>query len=969
MVESRKYLPQKIEEKWQKFWEKNQIFVAKELSKQDKFYGLVEFPYPSGDGLHTGHLRSYTAMDIICRYQRMKGFNVLYPMGFDAFGLPAENYAVKKKIAPQIITQKNIANFQRQMKSIGFSFDWSRAFSTTDQDYYRWTQWIFVQLFKKGLAYKAKENINWCTSCQIGLANEEVVDGVCERCGGEVVKKEKEQWILKITNYADRLINDLDKVDFLEQIKKQQIDWIGRSEGVECKFKVKSEKSKVDEELVVFTTRPDTLFGVTFMVVSPEHQVIAKLKNKIKNLAEVEKYIKAAKKKTDLERTDLSKEKTGVELKGIRAVNPVNGKEIPIFVADYVLVNYGTGAIMAVPAHDERDFEFAKKYDLEIREVITPMFYGPDEVRVDKKMVPRTVVHAFVRHWSEDKYLCLDWGKYGWHTAVVGGINQGETVEEAGIREVQEETGYQNLKFIKQLPAAVHHRCYLRHKDENRYAICTAVLFQLKNDQKIGPDKEELAKHKPVWVDKDQVFNFFNLENMKIEWRKLQGEQVCYFGEGVAINSGEFTGLETAEFKKKIIKWLGKNKLGRGTVNYKLRDWIFSRQRYWGEPIPMVYCAKCGWQPVLEKDLPVILPDIKDFMPTKEGDSPLAKVKDWIKTSCPECHGPAKRETDVMPNWAGSNWYFIRYCDPQNKKQLADLKKLKYWLPINWYNGGMEHTTLHLLYSRFIFKFLYDIGAIPKSCGSEPYVKRTAQGMILGKGGVKMSKSKGNVVNPDEYVAKYGADATRLYIMFMGPFDQDVVWSDKGVIGMKRFLETIWEIIANERSQSVEVDGPNEEKLNLLLNKTIKKVSEDISQMKFNTAISAMMIFINQLRNLRVEDSQKMQIIYEKFLKILSPFAPYITEELWSQLGNKKSITEAAWPAYDQKLISQDNIILVIQINGKVRDQVELRADTEDSPELQKEILSRPKIKKILGNRKIKKFIYIKNKIISIVIN
>ena len=803
-----------LETKWQGYWEKNQTFAAFDNSKKPKFYGLIEFPYPSGDGLHTGHLRPFTALDVVCRQKRLAGYNVLFPIGMDAFGLPTENYAIKHKITPQAATKKNIETFIRQLKMGGFGFDWSRFFTTADEDYYRWTQWIFIEMYKAGLAYKAKEYINWCTSCKIGLANEEVVGGVCERCGGEVVKREREQWILKITKYADRLIDGLKNLDFLEQIKTQQINWIGKSEGAEVKFKVESIKSKVNRELSVFTTRPDTLFGVTFMVVSPEHSLIHELESDISNLKEVKKYLEAARKKTDLERTE-NKDKSGIELKGIKVINPVSGEAIPIFVADYVLMNYGTGAIMAVPAHDQRDWEFAKKHKLAIQ----PVIGGGD---IDKQ-------------------------------------------------------AYTEIE------------------------------------------------------------------------------------SGQMINSGEYDGLLVKDFQTKIVAWLEKNKLGKAAVNYKLHDWIFSRQRYWGEPIPMVYCDKCAWQPVPVKDLPIKLPEISDYQPTDDGQSPLSKISDWVNTTCPKCGSPARRETDVMPNWAGSNWYFVRYADPKNNNELADPKKLKYWLPVDWYNGGMEHTTLHLLYSRFVYKFLADIGAVPKAkdIGDEPYRKRTAHGMILGRGNIKMSKSKGNVVNPDDYIKEYGADSLRLYIMFMGPFDQTVAWDDKGVVGIYRFLNRVWHL-ADRISKEKNIDKPTIS----LMHKTIKKVTEDISVMHFNTAVSQLMILTNQLEKL----PKVPQADLEKLILLLSPFAPHISEELWQRLGHKDGLAQAAWPTYDKNLVKDELINLPIQINGKIRDQIELAYDTEPSAEVEAMVLSRDKVKTAIGASSVKKFMHIKNKIISIVL-
>ena len=824
-----KYQPANIEKKWQEYWDKKKTFAVEEKGQQ-KFYGLVEFPYPSGDGLHTGHLRSYTAMDVICRYQRMQGKHVLYPMGFDAFGLPAENFAIKTNTAPQETTKKNIANYERQMKSIGLSFDWDRSFSTTDSDYYRWTQWIFVQMYKQGLAYKAKENINWCTSCKIGLANEEVVGGVCERCGGEVVKEEKEQWMLKITKYADRLIDDLETVDFLPQIKKQQIDWIGKSEGAEVKFQIKDSQ----EVLEVFTTRPDTLFGATFMVVAPEHETINKLENKISNLTEVKKYITAAKKKSDLERSDLNKDKTGIELKGIKAVNPVNQEEIPIFVADYVMMSYGTGAIMAVPAHDQRDYEFAIKYNIEIRDVVMPV---SGEIKKDEEF--RETISAVVQRKSDGKFLFVKWKKFAWLAPVIGGVDKGETPEQAAEREVLEEAGYK-AKAVSRLGCPTEEHFYAENKGVRRYRVDYPILLELKDEQVQDIDEKEKSKHEVVWLGADEALQKMTHDYNKTGLLRHLDRYGAYSGEGRAINSGKFNDLLTAEFKQKVIKWLEKNKLGKAAVNYKLHDWIFSRQRYWGEPIPMVNCKKCSWVPVDEADLPIELPDIKDFQPTDDGKSPLAKVEDWVKTKCPSCGGEANRETDVMPNWAGSNWYFVRYCDPKNNKELVDKKKAEHWLPVDWYNGGMEHTTLHLLYSRFVFKFLYDIGVIPTKVGSEPYQKRTAQGMILGEGGIKMSKSRGNVINPDDYVAKYGADTVRMYEMFMGPFDQSIAWDDKGVAGVHRFFNKVWEL------QNKLTDKVDNSEVNNVLHKSIKKVGEDIINMRFNTAIAQLMILVNR---------------------------------------------------------------------------------------------------------------------------
>ncbi len=797
-----KYRPEKIEKKWQKIWEEMDVFRALDKSKKPKYYVLVEFPYPSGEGLHVGHCRSYIGLDILARKRRMQGFNVLFPMGWDAFGLPTENYAIKTGIHPAIATKKNTTNFKRQQKNLGLSFDWKREINTTDPLYYKWTQWIFIQLFKKGLAYKAKMPINWCPSCKIGLANEEVIDGKCERCGKKATRKEREQWFLKITKYADRLIQDLDKVDYPERVKISQKEWIGRSEGAEIKFPIP-----------VFTTRPDTLFGCTYLVLAPEHPLIEKLKHKIRNYKQVKDYIEKSKKKIEKERIAEDKEKTGIELKGIKATNPVNNRKIPIFIADYVLMHYGTGAIMAVPGHDQRDFDFAKRYNLPIIEVIKP------------------------------------------------------------------------------------------------------------KDSKYDPSKQ------------------------------------AYEGEGILINSGRFTGMKSEQAKQRITEWLTRKGSAKTAVHYRLRDWIFSRQRYWGEPIPMIKCEKCGWQPVPEKDLPVELPKVKGYKPTKSGESPLAKVKTWIKVACPECGNAGRRETDVMPNWAGSNWYYLRYCDSQNDKKLAGAKLLEKWMPVDWYNGGMEHTTLHLLYSRFIYKFLWDIGAVPRGVGPEPYKKRTSHGIVLGEGGIKMSKSKGNVINPEQVIKEHGADAMRIYEMFMGPFEQMIPWDTKGVKGVRRFLQKVWQLSEKIQNPNAKIQNPK------LIHKTIKKVSEDIENLKFNTAVSALMILANGLEKQK-EISEKD---YSLFLILLSPFAPHITEELWERAGFKGMCCEQKWPKYDSKLVKEKKITLVIQINGKVRDKIEVEADISEK-EAKKIALSRDKVLKYTRGKEIKKTIFISGKLINFVI-
>ena len=797
-----------IEKKWQNKWEKEGTFYAKKDYKKKKWYGLIEFPYPSGQGLHVGHPRSYTALDIIARKRRLQGYNVLFPIGFDAFGLPAENYAIKTNVHPKITTEKNIAHFTDQLKSLGFSFDWSRVINTTDPDYYKWTQWIFIQLYKHGLAYKATMPINFCTGCKVGLANEEVVNGVCERCGSPVIQKEKSEWMLKITEYAQRLIDDLDDVDYLEKIKVQQKNWIGRSEGAEVKFKI----ADSSYELVVYTTRPDTLFGTTYMVIAPEHELIKKFADKITNLDEVKDYQKKAALKSDFERSEINKDKTGIEIKGIKAINPLTNKEIPIWISDYVLSSYGTGAIMAVPAHDSRDFEFATKFGLPIVQVVKP--------------------------------------------------NSGEDID-------------------------------------------------------------------------------------------LSKEAFTDVATGILVNSGFLNGLSVSAAKKKVIKYLEDNKIGHKKVNYKLRDWVFSRQRYWGEPIPMVYCEHCGWQPIDEKDLPLKLPEVKDFLPGENGESPLAKQTDWINTTCPKCGGPAKRETDTMPQWAGSSWYYLRYMDPHNNDCLASKKDLEYWSPVDWYNGGMEHTTLHLLYSRFWHKFLYDIGVVPTK---EPYAKRTSHGMILGTNGEKMSKSKGNVINPDDIVNEFGADTFRVYEMFMGPFDQTAAWSMDSIRGCGKFLDRVWNM------QDFLVDGDTFTKeTDKMMNKAIKKVSDDIEEMKFNTCISTFMTMVNEFYKLKRINKAE----FKTFLTLLNPFAPHITEELNKLIGFKEDISTYEWPSYDESKTIDNEIDLPIQVNGKLRANIKIVLDESEDSVKEKALAS---VQNRVDGKTIVKVIYVKNRICNIVV-
>ena len=795
----------KIEKKWQDIWDKNHTFEAKNDYTLPKFYGLVEFPYPSGQGLHVGHPRSYTAIDIVARKKRLQGYNVLYPMGWDAFGLPTENFAIKNHVHPAKVTENNIENFKRQLKSLGFSFDWSREINTTDPSYYKWTQWIFLQLFKQGLAYKKEMSVNWCTSCKCVLANEEVVNGVCERCGSEVVQKEKSQWMLKITEYAEKLLEGLNDVNFIERVKTQQRNWIGRSYGTQVTF-----NTNIGDTFDIFTTRADTLFGVTYMVMSPEHPLLSKWEDKIINLDAVKEYQVLASKKSDFERTELAKDKTGVKLEGVTAINPVNGKEIPIFISDYVLISYGTGAIMAVPAHDTRDWEFAKKFNLPIVEV----------------------------------------------------VSGGEDVQKAPFTD------------------------------------CAT---------------------------------------------------------GVLVNSDFLDGLSVEDAKKKMQSWLTEKGIGKVKTNYKLRDWVFSRQRYWGEPIPIVHCEKCGYVPLPEIELPLVLPNVESYEPTDNGEPPLAKMTDWVNTTCPHCGGPAKRETDTMPQWAGSSWYFLRYCDPHNDKEFASKEALEYWCPVDWYNGGMEHTTLHLLYSRFWHKFLYDIGVVPNP---EPYSKRTSHGMILGENGEKMSKSRGNVVNPDEIIKDYGADTMRVYEMFIGDFEKAAPWSQSSIKGSKRFLDKVWAlygILCDEKGIRPSIEAE--------FHRTIKKVTEDIENLKMNTAIAALMTLMNSIYSTGKITADE----YKVFITLLNPFAPHITEEIWEMCGFEGMLNEAKWPEYDESKCVESTVEIVVQINGKIRARLNVAANISSDEAIALAKQQDAVISEISGKNIVKE-LYVPKKLVNIVV-
>ncbi|MEI6296178.1 MAG: leucine--tRNA ligase [bacterium] len=953
-MKTKKYDHKKIESKWQKKWDKAKIFKTEKSSKKPKCYVLDMFPYPSGDGLHVGHPKGYIATDIYSRYKKMNGFNILHPMGWDAFGLPAENYAIKNKIHPEVAVKKNIKRFKNQLSKIGFNYDWSREINTTDPEYYKWTQWTFLQMYKKGLAYESYEPINWCPSCQTGLANEDLDGDLCERCGSKVEKKPMRQWVLKITEYADRMLQDLDKLAWPESIKELQRNWIGKSEGTEINFKI----TNYELGIKVFTTRVDTIFGCTYVVLAPEHPLLQKGKLQITNYELVQKYIDEVKNKPEIERTAEKKEKTGIKLEGVSAINPANGEEVPIFVADYVLGHYGTGAVMAVPAHDERDFAFAKKYNLPIKQVILP-------IRIDTKnphregypIVERKMVHGLIKNKKTGEYLMLNWKSNPWTTFILGGAEEGEDEMEAILREIKEETGISNLKFLfKSISAYSEYGAY--HKQQNRVAYPTAYFFEFNDDStQVVVTDEEKAKHELQWIDlKKGLPKNFTCSEWDIWLSAMNFEGFSPMTElGKLFNSGKFNGLSSQEAKEKITEYLKSKKFGDKKITYKLKDWVFSRQRYWGEPIPVVHCEKCGIIPVPEKELPVILPKVKSYAPTGTGESPLADIAKWVNTKCPKCKGKAKRETNTMPQWAGSCWYYLRYVDPKNKKALVDKKEEKYFMPVDMYVGGAEHATRHLIYARFWHKFLFDIGAV--SYG-EPFMNLHSVGLILAEDGKKMSKRWGNVVNPDDMVKTYGADTLRMYEMFMGPFNQAIAWKTDNMIGCRRFIEKIWRI-----QFKVNKNATIDEELESLLNETIKKVSDSIENFSFNTAISSMMIFSNELDS-REFVSRKT---YEQILLLLAPFAPHVTDEIWNNLGNKKLIYKSIWPKFDPAKIIKNNFNLVLQINGKVRSTISVPVGITES-EAQKIALENEAIKKYTTGAVIKKVIYVKDRLVNIVI-
>jgi len=938
----------KIEPKWRKVWEKEGVNKTADKTNKPKFYILDMFPYPSGQGLHVGHPRGFVATDVYSRYKKMQGFNVLHPMGWDAFGLPAENYAIKMKVNPMVMGKSNVKRYKDQIGILGLNYDWSREVNTTDPEYYKWTQWAFLQMYKKGLVFQSNEPINWCPTCKTGLANEDLEDGKCERCNTPIEKKPLPQWVIKITDYADRLLTDLDTLkDWPENVKEAQRNWIGRSEGAEVEFLIVNSKIKIK----VFTTRADTLFGVTYVVLAPESKLVQELKFQVKNWSEVEKYISDAKNKTEIERTAQNKDKTGVELKGIQVINPANKEKVPVWISDYVLADYGTGAVMAVPAHDERDFAFAQKYNLPIKQVIVscaddsnnPPKLGFEEVK-------RNTVIVHLRDKSTGKYALLNWHGTleGIATAIMGGIESNQTPEEAALAEIFEESAIKGVKIIKKLQFITGARYCASHKSQNRTAHTYTLLAEIDNINNQGIISENEQKiHTLIWVDESKVLQTLTPDHQKEVWQMLQNE-VAIVKPGYLINSGQFDGKDSERAKKEISKAFGEEK-----VSYKLKDWVFSRQRYWGEPIPLIHCEKCGVVPVPEKDLPVELPKVKFYEPTGTGESPLAAITKWVNTKCPKCGGKGKRETNTMPQWAGSSWYYLRYIDPQNKKVLVDKNKEKYWSPVDFYVGGGEHNTRHLIYARFWHKFLFDIGVVNYT---EPFLKLRNLGMILGSDGRKMSKRWGNVVNPDEVVKNVGADTLRVYEMFMGPFDQEIAWSTNNMVGSRRFLDKVWKL----QEKIVEKRTIENKEFETLLHKTIKKVTEDILDFGFNTAISAFMILVNAM-----EKAELTKTDYEIILKLLAPFAPHLSEEIWANLGHKKSIHLESWPEFDKKKIITDEIVIMVQINGKPR--ANFRAPNSSTQiDVEKIALLLPEVKKWVEGKKILNTMFVKGKILII---
>ncbi len=981
-----KYDPRKIEPKWAKRWIEEKTFVPDLKKAKNPYYALFMFPYPSAEGLHIGNFYAFTSIDVMAKYKKLRSFDVFEPIGWDAFGIHSENYALKIGEAPSRMLKRTIQNFRAQIQAAGLSCDWTREVDTTAPEYYKWTQWIFGKLFEKGLAYQKEALVNWCPDCKTVLADEQIEgEGLCERCGTMVEKRKMKQWFFKITAYAERLLSGLKDMNWSDITKSAQKNWIGKSEGAEFELSIKNHELKIK----VFTTRLDTVFGMTFALIAPEHELVQKLKKQITNWGEVEKYIEQTKKKTDLQRQTEMKDKTGVELKGVEVINPFTKKTIPLFASDFVLAHYGTGAVMAVPGHDQRDFEFAKKFNLPIEKVIEPCFYQltePGKIKEDESFEEREAIAALVKHWEKDEYIGLEWKEVAWKTLITGGAEKGQSPEEGARMEILQETGYKNLKLIKELPM-VHSKFYHVPKKVNRFAHFRVFYFELENGEQENISKEEQARHKVVWVPKDKMNNFFTAESHNYIWQKLNSQEEAYTDDGVLNNSGKYNFLTSTEARKKLTVWLKKEGIGQGTLNYKLRDWCISRQRYWGPPIPVIYCRKClenpksqipnpkkisnsknkNFQatiidgieyaiiPVPEKDLPVRLPDLtKGWEPAGNGKGPLANVKSFIQTGCPKCGGEAQRETDVMDNFLDSAWYFFRYISTKDDKKIFDEKLGKKWLPIDIYIGGNEHAVLHLMYTRFITMFLHDLGLIDFD---NPFKRFRANGMILKDGG-KMSKSKGNVVNPEEYGEKIGYDALKTYLLFIGPLVEDRNFSDKGIMGAVHWAERVFNLQVR-----ISAEHQDNEKLIRKLHKTIKSVAEDMENQKYNTAIAKLM----EITNVFYEYEKISLKIWEKFLVIVAMFLPALSEELWSQSGHTESIFKQKWPEYNLALIQDEEIELVIQVNGKVRDRIEVPSGIAEK-EATKLAKQSQKIQNFIGAKPIKKVIFVKNRLINIVI-
>lgn len=955
----KKFDHQTIEKKWQEEWVTNKVYQTTESNKP-KAYVLDMFPYPSGEGLHVGHPKGYIATDIYSRFKRMTGHEVLHPMGWDAFGLPAENFAIKHKVHPRVAVEKNVARFKEQLGKIGFDYDWGREINTTDPEFYKWTQWIFIQLFKKGLAYESHEPINWCPGCQTGLANEDIEpDGTCERCDTLVEKKPMRQWVLKIRDYADRMLEDLDTLSWPEHIKEAQRNWIGRSEGAEISFELlfthtpeananrgpNGEKAAIP----VFTTRPDTLFGATFMVLAPDHPwvtlAIDDNHDVLENKSEVSAYVKVAAQKSEIERTDATKEKTGVELKGVKAINPANGEQIPMFVADYVLAEYGTGAIMAVPGHDDRDYEFAKKFSLPIKQVISEFTLGIGEhaPRSEEGIVTFRAATCIIKHWSQDKYYVVEFSDT--HRGLVGGsVEKDEHIRDTAMREATEESGYTDVEYVQELREYHIGRGFKARKQREEICHDSAHIIQLKSDNRVEIIDKETTKG--GWRTKEEILNDDGFSSHHKRYFEMYLNGALHTGSGTLVNSGEFDGMNSEEAKKAITEKVG----GKMISTYKIKDWVFSRQRYWGEPIPIVHCAKCGPVAVPEEQLPLVLPEVEHYEPAGDGQSPLATITDWVNTTCPECSGAAKRETNTMPQWAGSSWYYLRFMDPHNSEALVSKENEKYWAPVDVYVGG-DHAVRHLIYARFWHKFLYDIGVVSTI---EPFQRLEFLGFILAEDGRKMSKRWGNVINPDDVVEKVGADTLRVYEMFMGPFENTIAWSTDGLVGARRFLERV-------NGLSEHITETENDDATRILHKTIKKVSEDIEAFKFNTAVSSMMIYLNEAEKHGISKSS-----YEAFLRLLAPFAPHLTEDLWQQHGTGGSVHLADFPTYDEELAKDDLVTIGVQINGKVRGEITLSPTANESEAMAMVKADEAFMSKITGE--VQKVIYVPGRILNLII-